>query len=121
MLDKMSAEDKLRLIKFLCSFAWADLRIEPSERDFVRKLVRRLALEDDEREQAEAWLTYPPIEDDLDPNEIPTEHRKLFLDAAMEMVTADGVVDEMEVQNLAIFELLMGTDADDEDEGEPAN
>ena len=107
-LTKLSAEEKLRLVKFVCSFAWADLQVDESERVFVRGLVEKMGLGQDELELVEQWLVSPPVEDDLDPNQIPADHRQLFLDAALEMVTADGVVDRMEVENYAVFELLMG-------------
>lgn len=107
-LNNLSNEEKLRLVKFVCAFAWADLQVDESERKFVRGLVSNMGLSEDELKKVEGWLDSPPVEDDLDPNEIPDDHRQLFLDAALEMVTADGVVDRMEVENYAIFELLMG-------------
>lgn len=43
----------------------------------------------------------------MDPNRIPREHRKLFLDAAREMIAADGEIDENERENLELFEMLL--------------
>ena len=42
MLDELDGPQRLNLLKFVCSFAWADLEIRPSERRFVSGLVGRL-------------------------------------------------------------------------------
>lgn len=118
MFDDLSRDEKLRLLRFLCSFAWADLEINPEERALVARLVDRMALDADDAAEAMAWLDHPPREDDLDPYDIPDAHKRLFLDAALAMMGADGVVDTMEVESFALFESLMGV-VDDEDD-EPA-
>ena len=107
MLDKLEPEERLRLMKFVCSFAWADLTIRDSERDFVAKMVRKLGLSEEDQRQVNEWLELPPRAEELDPSEIPVAHRQLFLDAARAMVLADGEVDEEEAVNLALFEDLV--------------
>jgi len=94
-------------MKFICSFAWADLEVQDEERDFVRKMTVKLGLSEDEVDKVAQWLEVPPRPEELDPAEIPTEHRKLFLDAARAMVIVDGHVDPEEAENLALFEMLM--------------
>ena len=106
-LAELTQEDRLRLVKFVCSFAWADLQIADSERQFIHKLVRRLKLDPDERAQVEEWLDIPPRAEDLDPAEIPREHRAVFLSTAREMIEADGEISEEEVENFALFEQLL--------------
>ncbi len=106
-LTELSKEDRLRLVKFVCSFAWADLQIADSERRFVHKLVRKLKLDNEERRQVEEWLDIPPRAEELDPAEIPREHRELFLTTAREMIEADGEIAEEEVENFALFEQLL--------------
>ncbi|CAG0955564.1 hypothetical protein ARNL5_00466 [Anaerolineae bacterium] len=107
MLEKLSSEDRLRLMKFVCSFAWADLEIADSERKFVHKMMRKLKLADDERREVESWLELPPRAEELDPADIPREHRKLFLQTAREMIAADGQIAEEEAENLALLEALL--------------
>jgi hypothetical protein len=107
MLKQLGRDDRMRLMKFICSFAWADLEVRDAERDFVRKMVRKLDLGADDVRQVEQWLELPPKPEELDPNEIPMVHRKLFIDAARATVMADGEVDEEEAVNLALFEQLM--------------
>ena len=45
MLNELDRADRLQLMKFVCSFAWADLEIHRKERAFVRDLVQRLEFE----------------------------------------------------------------------------
>jgi hypothetical protein len=107
MLSKLGPEDRLRLMKFICSFAWADLEVSGAERNFVRKLNKQLGLTDDEKAQVESWLKVPPKAEELDPEQIPREHRQLFVDAARAMIVVDGRVDPDEAENLALFEMLV--------------
>lgn len=108
-ISKLNSEDRLQLMKFVCSFAWADLRIADQERDFVKKMMRRLKLAKDEKETVEGWLTLPPPADELDPGQIPLEHRQLFLTTAREMIEADGEIAEEEAINFELLaELLAG-------------
>ena len=44
-LDQLSRTDRLRLMRFVCSFVWADLQVRDRERAFVRKLADRLGLQ----------------------------------------------------------------------------
>lgn len=107
MLEELSREDRLQLMRFICSFAWADLEIRPEERDFIVKMVTRLELNEDETEQVAQWLQVPPRADDLDPEDIPREHRQLFLDAAKAMIMSDGSVEDIEAENLIILDALL--------------
>ena len=107
MLDKLSREERLSLMKFVCSFAWADLRVQDEERSFVRKLVRKMKLDADEQKRVEGWLKVPPSADQIDPSEIPLKHRQLFLETVRELVAADNVLDPEENENLQLFEELL--------------
>jgi uncharacterized tellurite resistance protein B-like protein len=107
MLSKLTSEDRLRLMKFICSFAWADLEVQDEERNFVAKMAAKLGLNKSELAQVTEWLEVPPPPEELDPAEIPREHRQLFLDAARAMVVVDGRVDPEEAENLALFEMLV--------------
>jgi uncharacterized membrane protein YebE (DUF533 family) len=107
MLDALNREDRLQLMRFVCSFAWADLEITDREREFIVKMVIRLGLDDAEQEQVAQWLEVPPRADDLDPGDIPREHRQLFLDAAKAMILSDGIVEDVEAENLVILDQLL--------------
>jgi len=107
MLDALNREDRLQLMRFVCSFAWADLEVTDREREFIVKMVVRLGLDDEEQDQVATWLEVPPRADDLDPADIPREHRQLFLDAAKAMILSDGTVEDVEAENLIILDQLL--------------
>ncbi len=107
MLDSLDKEERLRLMKFICSFAWADLEVQDEERSFVHDMVERLNLGEAERAMVNEWMEVPPRAEELDPSEIPVAHRQLFLDAARAMIVADGRVDHDEAENLVLLEQLM--------------
>ena len=106
-LDDLTTSDRLRLMRFVCSFAWADLEIADTEKNFVRQLVGKLNLGDDEKSQVEGWLQRPPAPEDVDPMDIPPEHRQIFLTTMMDVVGADGKIDEAEMENLTLLEQLL--------------
>jgi uncharacterized tellurite resistance protein B-like protein len=110
MLQDLNREDRMTLMRFVCSFAWADLDIAPGERALVAQFMEQLNLEADEKELVADWLSYPPAPEEVDPTQIPREHRALFLNAIQKMVEADGVIDEEERVNLALFKLLLVDD-----------
>ena len=97
----------MRLLQFVCSFAWADLEVRPEERRFVAKLVDQLELDDSERALVQGWLETPPSPDDIDPTAVPNAHRKLFLEAIEGVIIADGVIAEEERINLELFRDLL--------------
>jgi uncharacterized tellurite resistance protein B-like protein len=108
MLDQLDTRDRLRLMKFVCSFAWADLEIRPEERAFVSRLIRGLQLEEAEELQVHQWLDVPPTPDSLDPTTIPAAHRRIFVDAVEGVIAADGQVTPEESEHLELFKALIG-------------
>ena len=113
-IKDLDHEARLRLVRFVCSFAWADLEVQDAERALVMKMLEQLELDDDERDQAERWLKLPPRPEDVDPMDIPLEHRQLFLNTILQVVGADGVVDSKEMETLSIFEKLLRVNPDDD-------
>jgi uncharacterized tellurite resistance protein B-like protein len=106
-MPSLNREDTLRLLRFVCSFAWADQQIQPEERSFVERLSKGLGLTGEDLLLVQSWLEVPPPADELDPNDIPQEHRVLFLEAARAMVESDKNVDPLEQEELALFEMLL--------------
>ncbi|MGK4006536.1 TerB family tellurite resistance protein [Sorangium sp. So ce1036] len=106
MLDKLSREERLQLMRFICSFAWADLQVREQEREFVRKMILRLDLDADEAKEVRGWLEVPPAADEVDPMRIPRAHRQLFLETAREMISSDGEIGEEERESLSLLEQL---------------
>jgi hypothetical protein len=106
-MKKLSREDRLRLMKFVCSFVWADLRVHEKEKAFVRRMAKKLSLDAKEAELVEGWLKTPPRAAEVDPMTIPTAHKQLFLETCRATVHADGHVDPEESINLALLEELL--------------
>jgi hypothetical protein len=107
MPRRLNREDRLRLLRFVCSFAWADLEVTSEERDFVARLVMALDLHPSEAAQAMQWLELPPSADDVDPQDVPLQHREMFLEAARQLIVRDGQVDPAEAENLALLDRLL--------------
>ncbi len=107
MLEQLDRRERLRLVEFVCSFAWADLEIRPEERVFIARLIRRLELDEDENLQVQQWLDRPPQIDDLDPTSIPAAHRRIFVEAIEGLIAADGEVSDEERDSLEIFKQLL--------------
>ena len=107
MLDELDRQSRLMLMKFVCSFAWADLEVRPQEREFVARMVRRLGLASDEREQVKRWLEVPPEPESVDPIAIPLEHRKLFIEAIEGVIQSDGEIAPEERDNLVLLNELL--------------
>lgn len=104
---ELTSEDRLSLLRFACAFAWADLEIADTERSFVTNLARKLGADDEEVAQVEEWLKVPPPAEDVDPTDIDPAHRQVFLNACVQMISADGRVDSEEVEILSLFEQLL--------------
>lgn len=116
-IEELDRESRLRLVRFVCSFAWADLEVQEAEQNLVLKLLGELGLDADERAEAERWLAVPPYPEDVDPMDIPVEHRQIFLNTVLQVIGADGVVDPKEMETLSIFEKLLRANPDEDTYG----
>ena len=81
-------------------------KVLDEEREFVADMVERLELDADEARQVRAWLETPPRADEVDPNQVPTEHREVFVSAARAVLERDGEVTEEEAFTLELFRRL---------------
>lgn len=107
MLDQLDRRDRLRLVEFVCSFAWADFEIQPEERVFIARLIRRLELDEDENLKVQQWLDRPADLDDLDPTSIPAAHRRFFVEAIEGLISADGEISDEERESFEVFQQLL--------------
>jgi uncharacterized tellurite resistance protein B-like protein len=106
-MDVLNKEERLSLMRFVCSFAWSDFEIQDEERSFIAKLINALQLEPDEKAQVDEWLKVPPLPEEVDPTQIPRKHREVFLDTVKAVIMADGVLDPEEEENLKLFVELL--------------
>ena len=97
---RLSREHRLLLLRFVCSFAWADGRVLPAERALVQRYVEKLGLDAQEEAQVRAWLERPPPPESVDPSAIPAEHRSLFVHALESVISVDGDVATVERERL---------------------
>ncbi len=111
-LEDLGSEDRLRLMRFVCTFAWADLEVQDAESSFVHKLIDQLGFDEEETAQVEEYLKRPPAPEEVDPNDVPAEHRQVFLNACLQLVGADGVVAEAELETLSLLEKLLRPETD---------
>jgi uncharacterized tellurite resistance protein B-like protein len=105
-VKNLTRAERMLLLRFVCSCAWADREIHPEERAFVLRLVRKLELDAGERQEVEAWLASPSFEP-VDPAAVPKEHRRQFLHAAESVITADGQIARSEQEQLLRFAKLV--------------
>jgi len=107
MLDRLDRRERMKLMKFVCSFAWADLEIRPEEREFIRKMVIRLALDEEEEEEVQAWLDLPPEPESIDPTTVPSAHRRVFIETIEGIIASDGKIAPEEIENFRLFHDLV--------------
>lgn len=96
MFEQLSREHRLLLLRFVIAFAWTDLRIEAGERKFVERLMGKMQLSAEDRAEVEHYLHVAPAPETTNPALVPTEHRRLFVDAVRALIYADGEVDDEE-------------------------
>lgn len=107
MLSDLDTDERLLLLKFVCAFAWSDLAVHSRERKFVKKLVSKLELTPEDAKRVDGWLREPPAPEEVDPENVPPRHRRLFLDYSKQLVEADGSVDEHEAELYAALEEML--------------
>ena len=106
-LRELAREDRLLLLRFVCSFAWADLSVAPEERRVIGDLMDRLDLDEGERAQVARWLEEPPDPESVDPQLVPKEHRSAFVKAVETVITADGQVVPSEREQLLLLAQML--------------
>ena len=99
--------ERLRLMKFVCAVAWSDLEVSGEERLFVADCIRRLDFSAEERKQVWQWLEVPPAIDEVDPADIPPEHRQAFIEALGRLVAADQEISPEERESLILLSQLL--------------
>lgn len=107
MLNDLSRDERMQLLRFLCSFAWADLEVRDAERSVVHKLVKRFDLDADEAAEVERLLRSPPPPEEVDPQEIPVHHREFFLETIKSMIYSDGEITAGEAESFELLDQLI--------------
>ena len=95
----------IALIKFTPEFTVCELAI--SVMILVERLIRRLKLDEAEKQEVLQWLESPPPLESVDPDLVPREHRMKFLAAIESIITVDGEVSPEERESLIVFAQLI--------------
>jgi uncharacterized tellurite resistance protein B-like protein len=101
----MSPPLRKKLLQMACVAAWTDLEVRPEEREVILDLAKQMGMQGKDLADVKKWLTQMPP--DFDPFEIPREHKKAFFDAFLEVVTADGRIDESESETIRVLRELV--------------
>lgn len=104
-LDHMDMDTRRRLLAVACVAAWSDLEVQDQERTVVQELASELALGEEGRLLAKKWLSEGPPE--VDPYEIPREHRAAFFQALARVIESDGRIDPRESETLRLLRELI--------------
>jgi len=105
-LSNLEPQTRKTLLKLACFAAWSDLSVAPEERREILSLAVRMAVDAEEMAEIESWLKGPPGE--VDPYELPVEHRQLFLDTLCDIVEADGVIAPEECETVRLIREFIG-------------
>jgi len=101
--DDLTEAERIELMRFMCSFAWADGEVQAGERVVLERVLNSLNLNPDDRAKAETWLSEAPDMTAFDFAAIPAKTRGVFVDHAFEVASADGGLAVEEMRHLKMF------------------
>jgi len=104
-ISHMNPDQRLQLVQLACVAAWSNLDVRPEERAVVLDIASTLDLPPGSDKLVECWLSDGPP--DLDPYSIPREHRDSYLQAFLEVATADGRIDLEESETIRVLRELL--------------
>lgn len=103
-----SSDEKLQIMRFVCAFAWADLKVVNEERTLIERFSNALELDATELQQVNDWIIHPPRPEEIDPFDIPTHLKSTILSAASAISIIDGDLDNNEVDLLVLLRSILG-------------
>jgi hypothetical protein len=74
---------------------------------FVKRVVQRLGLNDEDEVKIQGWLSVPPDPESVDPMQIPRAHRRIFLDSIEGVIVSDGVITPEERESFDVLKTLL--------------
>ena len=104
-LNELNAGARRSLMMLACHAAWSDLAVVQAERDVVTALAKRLQLDEAALADVNRWLAGPPPE--IDPYDLPREHKEVLCATLLEVVEADGVLAPEECETLRLVREFM--------------
>jgi tellurite resistance protein len=100
---ELSENERVDLVRFLCSFAWADGEVQAEERAVLGRVIDGLSLDPGRHAEVTAWLSEAPDMDGFDFGAIAEDKRAVFLDLAFEVAAAHGGLGGEELGKLKMF------------------
>ena len=107
MKENFTSEEKMQIMRFICTFAWADLKVVPSEKLMIERFCNTLQLDENQRKEVNSWTKRPIHPEDIDPFSIPDHLKKYILSAAKAISIVDGDFDEKEAELLELLQNLL--------------
>ena len=107
-LGTLTRRERLQLLKFVSAAIWADLQVGEREKSFLLSLALKLGIPEEEADHLRDWLERPPPPEEVDPAQIPSANRAIFLEAIRSAMWSDHVLDAPERETLALLEELLG-------------
>lgn len=104
-LNELDAQARRSLIMLACHAAWSDLAVVQQERDVIMTLASRLELDEAAVADVNRWLKGPPPE--IDPYDLPREHKEILCSTLRDVVEADGVLAPEECETLRLVREFM--------------
>ncbi len=101
--DELTESDRTELMRFLCSFAWADGEVQPQEKTMLERVLGGLNMSPEARAKVEPWLTAPPDVEGRELKAIDDAKREAFIDFAYEVAAADGEIAADELKHMKMF------------------
>ena len=109
---ELTTDEKLRVMRFICAFAWADLEIQSDEVKLIHQIMNALDLDKIHYPTVLGWLKRPPRAEDVDPLSIPDNLKEIILDAATGVILADGELQDSEMEMLELLQNILQGEED---------
>jgi uncharacterized tellurite resistance protein B-like protein len=110
MSYQIDRKHRLRLMQFLCSFAWADGKVRKQEKILVRRFAEFLDFDDEAIRNIEAWLKQAPRLEEFDTSELSRADRVIFVEAIESVILADG---KIAAEEQALFDRFLSWNPED--------
>lgn len=111
MMNDLLADEKLQIMRFVCAFAWADLKIHEAERALINRFIDALEINEEGKIAVEDMMKRPPRPEDIDPYDLAPELRETVIQAAEAMTVTDGEISPREKELMKLLRDLYTEDS----------
>ncbi|MEC8379189.1 MAG: hypothetical protein VXZ96_02635 [Myxococcota bacterium] len=107
MNTSLNSDEKLQIMRFICAFAWADLKVVSAEKHFIEQFSIVLELSENEKNSVKSWIKHPPRPEEIDPFSISPHLKETIIAAAKAISMVDGDFDSKEAELLNLLSNLI--------------